>query len=277
LNQQFPDLQNLAFLGRGGQKIVLSALHPTLGHVVLKLFPSASDPETIRRELLAITEVGAPLVPTVYEAGTRSSQLGDLVWVLEQRVMGDCLRQLLGNGPLSPLEVLRLGLDTLETLTLAERAAIVHRDVKPDNIMRSTDGRYWLLDFGIARHLRLSSMTGTAAPFGKFTLGYAPREQCRNIKTEIDSRADLFALGVTLIEAGTGTHPILYPPATPMQQLGRVGTVAIPPLMLSIEQADSLRDLVAAMTQSRRDHRPRTAGEALAWLVEISRANGLHD
>jgi len=57
---------------------------------------------------------------------------------------------------------------------------------------------FWLLDFGIARHLDLSSLTATSLPYGKMTLGYAPPEQCRNFKREIDSRADLFALGVTM-------------------------------------------------------------------------------
>src|SRR5688572_8842283 len=72
--------------------------------------------------------------------------------------------------------------------------------------MKSVKGDYWLLDFGIARHLDLSSLTPTLAS-GVGTLGYAPPEQYRNWKSDIDSRADLFAVGVTGFEAATGVHP----------------------------------------------------------------------
>jgi len=99
--------------------------------------------------------------------------------------------------------VLKLGLQVMEALERAERSQIVHRDVKPENIMQDSAGGFWLLDFGIARHLDLSSLTASGLPYRKMTLGYAPPEQCRNFKREIDSRADLFALGVTMHECAT--------------------------------------------------------------------------
>jgi serine/threonine-protein kinase len=80
----------------------------------------------------------------------------------------------------------------------AEAVSIVHRDVKPANIIVDPQGEFWLIDFGVARHLDLDSLTATAAPGGCGTIGYAPAEQCRNDKPDIDARADLFALGVTL-------------------------------------------------------------------------------
>jgi serine/threonine protein kinase len=116
--------------------------------------------------------------------------------------------------------VLRLGLHVLEALERAETVQIVHRDVKPDNIMCDGEGNFWLLDFGIARHLELSSLTPTASPFGKMTLGYAPPEQCRNVKGDIDSRADLFALGVTLHECATGRNGFFEPPACDQRMAG---------------------------------------------------------
>jgi eukaryotic-like serine/threonine-protein kinase len=152
----------------------------------------------------------------------------------------------------------------------------VHRDVKPENIMQDSAGDFWLLDFGIARHLDLSSLTASGLPYGKMTLGYAPPEQCRNFKREIDSRADLFALGVTMHECATGKNGFLDPPPRDhLELLRRVERFALPPLALPIAAKESCRDLVATMTQKNRVHRPRTVREAMLWLQEIYHREGL--
>ncbi len=128
----------------------------------------------------------------------------------------------------------------------------------------------WLLDFGIARHLALTSLTPTVNPFGKLTLGYAPTEQMRNNKAFIDSRADLFALGLTMIEAHTRVNPFWDPP--PTTQLEVVKRVEIQPLVFSFgdsPRAKELTQMTSALTQKRRDLRPRTAADALRWLETI--------
>jgi serine/threonine-protein kinase len=164
----------------------------------------------------------------------------------------------------------------LEALALAEAAQIVHRDVKPENIIRDSAGNYWLLDFGIARHLDLSSLTATGLPFGKMTLGYAPPEQCRNVKTEIDSRADLFALGVTLHESAVSRNGFFDPPPRDqIELLKRVERFVLAPILLPIAEKESFRDLVLTMTQKSRVHRPRTVAQALVWMKEICAKNGV--
>jgi eukaryotic-like serine/threonine-protein kinase len=90
------------------------------------------------------------------------------------------------------------------------------------------------IDFDIARHLRLESLTATAAAFGQFTWGYAPPEQCRNIKAQIDARSDLFALGVTLYECATGSNPFRKGARDPLEILSRIEGMPLPPLSLSI-------------------------------------------
>lgn len=247
-----------------------SARHARDGDVVLKLIHPSQDSEVVRREIIAVSRVESPRVPRILEQGELQTQFGAFVWLREQRVMGQSLRMVLARESLPAHDVLRLGVQMLEALARAETVNIVHRDVKPENIMRDVEGNYWLLDFGIARHLTLPSITPTAAPFGKFTLGYASPEQCRNIKPEIDSRADLFALGVTLYECGTGSNPFLVPrPANDLEKLRRVETIALPALMLRLASPEEFRDLVQAMTQKRRDLRPRTAQAALDWIREI--------
>lgn len=275
LQQAFPDLQNLQLLGRGGQKEVFSAHHAVEGDVVLKLLNPLQDLESVRREILAVARVQSPRVPRILDQGNLQTQFGTFVWIREERIVGDSLRAILHAGPLAPEEVVKLGVQMLEALAQAETVQIVHRDVKPENIMRDAQGNYWLLDFGIARHLTLPSVTPTAWPFGKFTLGYASPEQCRNMKPDIDSRADLFALGVTLYECATGTNPFLVPPpASDLEKLRRVETVPLAPLVIGISGADLLRDLIQAVTQKRRDLRPRTAQTALDWMREIEARQG---
>lgn len=199
LSAQFQALTSLARLGVGGQKVVYSANHATHGAVVLKLIKPNQDVERIRREILAVQQVNSPRVPAIHEQGLISTPSdGDVFWVIERRVVGAPLRASVVAGPMHLADLCRLGRHVLEALAAAESARIVHRDVKPENLMRDTNGDFWLIDFGLARHLSLDSLTLTAALGGHGTLGYAPPEQYRNRKREIDSRADLFALGVTM-------------------------------------------------------------------------------
>ncbi len=275
LASQFLDLHNLVPIGQGGQKIVLSAEHASDGDVVLKLIHPGQDIERTNRELIAIAEVNSPRVPRVYDRGQLTTNIGACVWFREQRISGETVRARLQGGPLEPSEVLTLGLHVLEALADAESASIVHRDVKPDNVMRDTAGTYWLLDFGLARHLTMTSLTATASPFGQMTIGYAPPEQCRNAKAEIDGRADLFAIGVTLYECATGQNPFWYGARDPREVLARVESQPLSHLSLPIAAAQSFGDLVSAMTQKRRDHRPATVREALDWMRDVCRAEGL--
>lgn len=269
LGRQFPDLSSIAPLGSGGQKIVFSARHATDGDVVLKIIHPHHDPESANREMLAVKAVQSPRVPKILDNGTITTTLGDSIWIREQRVSGTTLSETIRTGPLDTPKLLRLGLHMLEALEAAEQVHIVHRDVKPDNIMCDTADNFWLLDFGVARHLRLASLTATSSPFGKFTPGYAPPEQFRNIKDDIDARADLFALGVTLYQCATGRQPYQEGARDPIEVLRRVENLSLPPLALSFGSADEFRDLVSTMMQKRLDHRLGTAREALDWTKEI--------
>ena len=275
LAAQFADLRNLAPLSQGGQKLVASATHARDGDIVLKLIRPDQDVEATQREILAVLKVHSSRVPPIHEHGQITTPIGDCVWLREQRIIGQNVRELLNAGALPPDQFLRLGLHVLEALVAAEAAEIVHRDVKPENIIRDTSGNFWLIDFGIARHLTLSSLTSTGDIWGKATLGYAPTEQVRNLKPDIDARSDLFALGVTLYETMTGRHPFLYPPANAIEVLRRVENDRLMPLSLTFAGGAELWDLIAAMTQKRRDLRPRTALEAFTWMRDICTQFGL--
>ncbi|MDE3180836.1 MAG: serine/threonine protein kinase [Acidobacteriota bacterium] len=269
LTAQFPDLTGIAALGGGGFKRVFSARHAKEGNVVLKLIHPQQSLETTRREILAVNQVQSQRVPKIIAVGQITTPLGNSVWFLEQRVMGATVREMLRAGPLSTQSLLKLALHILETLASAEAVRIVHRDVKPENLICDATDDFWLIDFGIARHLQLQSQTASGLPFGKMTMGYAPPEQCNNVKSEIDSRADLFALGVTMYECADGRHPFLHPPASFVEVLRRVESLPLVPLQFSFPAGREFWDLLDAMTKKRRDHRPRSAREAFEWMQEI--------
>lgn len=272
---QFPDLQNIQPLSQGGQKQVFSALHQNDGEVVLKLMHPTADIERTRRELLAVAQVQSARVPGILDQGTVQTPMGDCFWFREQRIHGLTVREHLAIGPFDVPRILRLALHVSETLVAAEAVNIVHRDVKPENLILDQAGNCWLIDFGLARHLGLESLTATANAFGHLTWGYAPLEQCRNIKQEIDARADLFALGVTLYECATGANPFRDGARDALEVLRRVENGNLPRLHLSFASASSFSDLIAALTQRQRIHRPQHAREAYDWIKDISDSEGL--
>lgn len=271
---QFPLLSGLQPLAQGGQKIVFAAQHASDGDVVLKLLLRSSDGQRLEREVLAGQLVECERVPRVFETGELDTQLGRCIWLREQRVSGTTLRtRLERSGALDFASVVRLGVQLLSTLAHAEAKRIVHRDIKPENMMIDTSGNFWLLDFGLARHLDLESLTATKMPWGMGTLGYSPPEQLRNRKREIDGRTDLFAVGVLLHECATGTNPFRDGARDELEILRRVETLAMPRLQLADDQGGALADLVSALVQKFPTQRPRTVADALTWMREIESAH----
>jgi eukaryotic-like serine/threonine-protein kinase len=267
LQGSFPELTNISFLGEGGFKTVFAATHPQDGEIVLKILRPNQDDERVRREILAVQQVQSPRVPRILAEGQVASPVGECVWLREQRINGTTVREILQTSPLDTRQLLRMTLHILEALQKAETMQIVHRDIKPENIM--CDGTdFWLLDFGIARHLALESLTPTVAHFGPRTWGYAPPEQCRNMKQDIDSRADLFALGVTVYECATGANPFRSGARDALEILHRVENMQVRQLQLKLTAGSTFSDLIDAMMQKRKDQRPSSAHEALVWVQE---------
>lgn len=273
LATQFPSLSNIHALARGGQKQVFSAQHGTHGDVVLKLMLPGSDLERVRREIDSAAKLRVPRMPQIFECGSLVTNGGSWLWLVEARVPGESLRVRLKRGPLAYRDVLILSKDVSESLAAAEAASIVHRDVKPDNIMMDPAGRFWLIDFGIARHLDKESITATHMPFGVGTPGYAPAEQTQNVKRDIDARADLFALGVTLFEAATGGNPHIDGARDLFERNARAAQRPLPRLPAAFPAA--LADYVATLAQPSCVHRPQSAREAHEWAAELCRSEGI--
>ncbi len=193
-------------LGRGGHSVVYRARDLTLKtDVAVKLLvpPPATQElarERLRREVLAVRRLSHPHIVPVYD------YLSDGPWqfVIMQLVRGQDLElQVSRGGVLSPDAAIRLGQSIASALTLAHNEGILHRDVKPRNILLDQAGTALLTDFGSARILSQSTMTETGGLVG--TLAYAAPELLAG--TRADARADVYALGLTLYFALTGRLP----------------------------------------------------------------------
>lgn len=272
LYDNFAELSGIAPLAPGGQKWVFQCQHPKFGLSVLKLIkPGAS--RYLDRELEAIARLGqisSENVPKIYGHGTISSQVGDLIWLLEEYVDGIDLHQLLRNGPLGRERLLRLASDLVSTSEDAESVSVVHRDIKPMNIKIDSKGNAWLLDFGIARILDLESKTRTDSPIGPHSPGYSAPEQFRYQKRRIDGRSDLFAIGVVLHESATGMNFFIEGARDRNEILHRVENERLPDFDLDWDAEGLFRDFVTALTQKYPHQRPLNCAEAADWLRGIT-------
>jgi serine/threonine-protein kinase len=199
-------------LGEGGMGEVFLAHDSRLERrVAIKVLSVAArnDPEARQRfmeEAKAAAAIDHPYVCKVYEVGEEDGQ----IFIGMEFVEGQTLQQRLERGPLQVPEAIRVGLEICEALAKAHEIGFVHRDLKPSNIMLAADGHVKVMDFGLAKRVRLdadethvTAVTQTGVLVG--TVKYMAPEQLRG--APVDQRSDLFALGIILYEMVTGTHP----------------------------------------------------------------------
>src|SRR5438552_449855 len=193
-------------IGRGGFSIVYRARDRRVGaDVAIKLLvppPAAARlaRERLRREVQVVRQLSHPNIVAVYDV------VDDGPWsfVVMEYVPGpDLAVRVRQRGPLDPDAVARLGREITAALAAAHRHGILHRDVKPQNILLAPDGRARLTDFGSARLSGQETVTQTGGLVG--TADYAAPEQLAGGRG--DARADEYALGVTLYYALTGELP----------------------------------------------------------------------
>ncbi|MEO8267991.1 MAG: serine/threonine-protein kinase [Ilumatobacteraceae bacterium] len=183
------------------RQVAVKLLKPTL----------AADPvvaERFRREAIAVAQLSHPNIVAVYDAIEDTSGDSRRLAVVMQLVNGKSLRQLLDEQRrLSPDLTIHIGSCVAAALDAAHRAGLVHRDVKPGNILITPDGRVLLTDFGIAKGLGATGDDLTSANVMMGTAKYLSPEQVRGKK--LDGRADLYSLGLVLYECLAGRVPFL--------------------------------------------------------------------
>jgi hypothetical protein len=228
-----------ARLGSGGFGTVFAARDERLGRpVAVKVIPAAGPaPERGAREALAAARLDHPGIVAVFDAGEGD----DARYLVSELVEGRTLDRLEADGALSDRDVLRIGLTLAGALAHARDRGVVHRDVKPQNVIVPHDrddarAAAKLTDFGVAHLAGDESLTRTGDVVG--TLAYMAPEQAAGER--VDDRADLYALGLVLYEALAGENPVRA--GSPAATARRVGTV-LPPLARSRpDLPDPLRD-----------------------------------
>jgi tetratricopeptide (TPR) repeat protein len=192
-------------IGSGGMGVVYSAHDPRLDRTVaLKLLPRhlGLDEDARRRfenEARAASALDHPAIVTVYEIGDAPD---GRLFIAMTYCEGRTLRDLLSTGPLPVAQVISLTRQIAEGLAAAHRRGIVHRDVKPHNIIITPDGVVKIVDFGIAGAAGAPAADAAATPG---TVAYMSPEQTRG--AAVDARSDIWSLGVVMHEMLTGCHP----------------------------------------------------------------------
>ena len=204
--------QTTDLLGVGGAASVYRAVDKNLGRdVAIKIFnPTTSDDDNYRRqhtETMLLSTLNHPGLVTLHDAGIHEEKGGRTTgFLVMELVDGEDLRQLLKRGALPSEDVAQLGADLADALAYIHAEGVVHRDVKPANILMFHSGdnetRLYpkLTDFGIARMVEATMATAVGATIG--TANYLSPEQAKG--DPLDERSDVYSLGLVLLECLTG-------------------------------------------------------------------------
>ena len=271
IHASFPDLADIQPVGGiSGQKDVFVA-RKAGQKVCLKMVKKYSgDADRTTREIEAVSRLASDYVPVVFDCGVKAVAGEERYYIVEQFIEGQTYRRVLEACPVQPLgSVLVLAEALLGACVDFENASLVHRDIKPENLILDTTGKVWVIDFGLARHLDKTSLTLTGQHFGVGTLGYSAPEQLRNIKPEIDSRADLFSIGVLLYEALSGANPFAFSPPDPMRSIRKIESEDLPSLVVPGDDDGDFSRFIGQLAQRFPSRRPQSAAEALEWFQPI--------
>ena len=249
----------LDVIGRGGTAEVWRAHDEALGRTVavkLVTVPTDEGAQRAGEEARLLAGLSHPSLVPVYDAGTEAD---DRPWVVMELVEGETLGDTIRRGPLDPVRTAQVGQAVAEALSYVHAQGLVHRDVKPGNVLMGKDGRVRLTDFGIARLVDAAKVTATGMTVG--TASYLAPEQVMGER--ITPMADVYALGLVLLECLTGRRE--YAGSTVEVALARLNRQPdVPPTLPS-----GYPQLLQAMTHREPDARP-TAGEVAEELSRIA-------
>ncbi|MCA1618015.1 MAG: protein kinase [Acidobacteria bacterium] len=265
-------------LGAGGMGEVHLAVHERTGRkVALKLLPEhfAGDEARVRRfqqEARAVLRLNHPNIVTVYDI----EQTNGVNVIASEYIEGETLRERLARGALAPAEALDVAAQIAAALSAAHAEGVVHRDVKPENVMLRPDGFVKVLDFGLAKlgeeagaepsEARTLAALRTDPGVVMGTVAYMSPEQARG--REVDGRTDVWSLGVVLYEMLAGRAP--FRGESPTDVLAAVVGKEPAPLSRYLPGApESLEWIVAKALTKDGEGRYQTAKELLTDLRRL--------
>ena len=260
-------------IGYGGMAEVHRALDVRLGReVAIKILRQDLARDTqfqvrFRREAQASASLNHPAIVAVFDTGEDAGPEGTTPFIVMEYVEGQTLRDILkSDGPLPTARAVAVCGEICAALDFSHRNGIVHRDVKPGNVMISPDGSVKVMDFGIARAVSDSSatMTSTAAVIG--TAQYLSPEQARG--ESVDARSDVYSCGCLFYELLAGSPPFTgdSPVAVAYQH---VREDPIPPSQLNPAVSPALDAVVIKAMSKNPANRYQSAAEMRADLIRI--------
>ncbi|MEU6425377.1 Stk1 family PASTA domain-containing Ser/Thr kinase [Microbispora sp. NPDC046973] len=256
-------------IARGGMASVYLALDVRLDRTVaVKVMHRslAEDPQFVRRfigEAKSVASLSHPNIVQVFDQGTDGAHVYLSMEYVPGRTLRDVLRR---RGRLPAREALEMVIPVLAALGAAHQAGLIHRDVKPENVLLADDGRVKVVDFGLARAIEATNQTKTGMMIG--TIGYMSPEQVTT--GTADARSDVYAAGIMLFELLTGRQP--YAGETPMSIAYRHVHETVPaPSSIVPDMPPPIDALVAAATDKDPAARPADATAMLVAAVEIHR------
>jgi len=257
-------------IGAGGMATVYKAYQPSMDrYVAVKILPhylSTQDEQFLKRfqrEARAIARLEHPHILPVHDYG----EAGGVTYIAMRYIEAGTLKQHLAKGPLPLNEINRLIGQVGSALDYAHRLGVIHRDVKPGNVLIDNQGNAFLTDFGLARMMETSQeLTGSGVGVG--TPAYMSPEQGQGVKA--DHRSDLYSLGVILYEMVTGHVP--FEAETPMAVMLKHITDPLPlPRAVRPDVPEAIeRVILKALAKAPAD-RFQTAAEMVQALGVASR------
>ncbi|MBL3671682.1 protein kinase [Streptomyces sp. M2CJ-2] len=226
---------------------------------VFRLDTGIDVEENLHSEAVILARLHHPGLVTAYDAGQHNGR----VFLVMQLIEGDTLKNRIAKGPLPPKATAALGVGLAHALAHAHEAGIVHRDVKPSNILLDASHRPYLTDFGISRLLDATSRTATGTLVG--TAAYLSPEQV--FGRPVGRPADVYALGLVLLECLTGR--LEYDGGPLEAAIARLHRQPILPPCLPEQLAVLLRDMTALDEQNRPT--ARDCARTLAASAETAR------
>jgi serine/threonine protein kinase len=211
-------------VGTGAFKETFHIVLSDGGAQALKVYKPGFSADRTEREIAAMQKCSHPNIGRLSAISGFSHGGAQFLLSLEEFLPGGTLSARLSKGPLSIGEARRIGLQLVDAVAHIASHELVHRDLKPDNILFRADGATpVIVDFGLVRDLVEGSLTATWLMQGPGTPFFAPPEQLRNDKDLIDWRADQFSLGVLMSLAVLNLHPYDSGGLPPNQIVERVG------------------------------------------------------
>ena len=259
------DYEILEELGRGGMAIVFRAREKALDReVAIKILPArlAVDKEFVERfehEARTAAKLEHPNIVPIYRVG-RAGPNGEVTYFVMKLLRGQSLSAVLGErGKLEPADVRRILMETASALGYAAKRSVVHRDIKPDNIMLDSEGRCVVTDFGIAK---APGGQQTAAGTSLGTPRYMSPEHAGG--SPLDGRSDMYSLGVVAYQCLFGKTP--FDSDDPFAVLYKHINEPVPEPTLTTDDERQVYGVIARMLAKKPDDRFQTGNELIAAL-----------